>query len=36
MQDLSENNDAAELSYVCDVMFVIMKRHKPSTQYGTS
>ena len=29
MQDLSENN-----RYVRDVMFVIMKRRKPSTQYG--
>ena len=34
MQDLSENNNAAELRYVCDMMFVIMKRRKPSTQYG--
>ena len=31
MQDLSENNNAAELRYVRDMMFVIMKRHKPST-----
>ena len=34
MQDLSENNNAAELRYVRDMMFVIMKRRKPSTQYG--
>ena len=34
MQDLSENNNAAELRYVCDMIFVIMKRRKPSTQYG--
>ena len=34
MQDLSENNNAAELRYVRDTMFVIMKRRKPSTQYG--
>ena len=32
--DLSENNNAAELRYVHDMMFVIMKCHKPSTQYG--
>ena len=34
MQDLSENNNAAELRYVRDMMFVITKRRKPSTQYG--
>ena len=34
MQDLSENNNAAELRYVRDMTFVIMKRRKPSTQYG--
>ena len=34
MQDLSENKNAAELRYVRDMMFVIMKRRKPSTQYG--
>ena len=33
MQDLPENNNVAELRYVCDMMFVIMKRRKPSTQY---
>ena len=34
MQDLSENNNIAELTYVCYMMFVIMKSRKPSTQYG--
>ena len=34
MQDLSENNNVALLRYVRDMMFVIMKRRKPSTQCG--
>ena len=34
MQDLSENNNAAELRYVRDMMFVIMQCRKPFTQYG--
>ena len=34
MQDLPENNNVAELRYVRDMMFVIMKRRKPSNQYG--
>ena len=33
MKDLSENYNVAELRYVRDMMFVIMKRRKPSTQY---
>ena len=36
MQDLSENNNVAELKYVRDMMCVIIRRRKPSTQYGNS
>ena len=34
MQDLSENNNVADLRYVRDMIFVLMKGRKPSTQYG--